>query len=62
MVQRDVFDILGASQKNLTMHICLFACSPFSGEVAQWLAPRICSANHEVGSSNLTVSTDDPLG
>ena len=33
-----------------------------SVEVAQWLAPRICSANREVGSSNLTVSTDDPLG
>ena len=33
-----------------------------SGEVAQWLAPRICSANREVGSSNLTASTDDPLG
>ena len=33
-----------------------------SGEVAQWLTPRICSANREVGGSNLTVSTDDPLG
>ena len=33
-----------------------------SGEVAQWLAPRICSANREVVISNLTVSTDDPLG
>ena len=32
------------------------------GDVAQWLAPQICSANREVGSSNLTVSTDDPLG
>ena len=32
-----------------------------NGEVAQWLAPRICSANLEVGGSNLTVSTDDPL-
>ena len=31
-------------------------------EVAQWLAPRICSANRKVGSSNLTVGTDDPLG
>ena len=30
--------------------------------MAQWLAPRICSANGEVGGSNLTVSTDDPLG
>ena len=29
-----------------------------SGEVAQWLAPRIFSVNREVGSSNLTVSTD----
>ena len=34
----------------------------FSGEVAHWLAPWICSANREVGSSNLTASTDDPLG
>ena len=33
-----------------------------SGEVAQWLVPRICSANREVSGSNLTVSTDDPLG
>ena len=33
-----------------------------SGEVAQWLALRICSANRYVGGSNLTVSTDDPLG
>ena len=24
--------------------------------------PWICSANREVGSSNLTVSTDNPLG
>ena len=24
-----------------------------SGEVAQWLAPRICSAYREVGGSNL---------
>ena len=32
------------------------------GEVAQWLAPLTCSANPEVGGSNLTVSTDDPLG
>ena len=30
--------------------------------VAQWLPPRICSDNREVGGSNLTVSTDDPLG
>ena len=29
---------------------------------AQWLAPRIYSANREVGGSNLTVSTDDRLG
>ena len=33
----------------------------YIGEVAQWLAPRTSSANREVGSSNLTVSTDDPL-
>ena len=39
-------------------HLVVF----LSGEVAQWLAPRICSANHEVFSSNLTVNTDDPLG
>ena len=32
------------------------------GELAQWLAPRICSANRVVGGSNLTVSTGDPLG
>ena len=25
-------------------------------------APRTCSANREVGGSNLTVSTDDPMG
>ena len=29
---------------------------------AYWLAPRICFANREVGGSNLSVSTDDPLG
>ena len=33
-----------------------------SGEVAQWLAPRTSSAYREVGGSNLTVSTGDPLG
>ena len=33
-----------------------------NGEVAQWLALRICSAYRDVDSSNLTVSTDDPLG
>ena len=32
-----------------------------SGEVAQWQPPQISSANREVGGSNLTVSTDDPL-
>ena len=34
-----------------------------SGEVAQWLAPRISlsSANREVGGSSLTVRTDDPM-
>ena len=26
------------------------------------MAPRICSANREVGGLDLTVSTDDPLG
>ena len=30
-----------------------------SGEVAQWLVPRIGSTNREVGSSNLTVSTNE---
>ena len=30
--------------------------------MAQWLAPRILSDNREVGGSNPTVSTDDPLG
>ena len=34
---------------------------PYGGEVAQWLAPWISSANREVGGSTLTVSTDDPL-
>ena len=33
-----------------------------SGEVAQWLAPQISSANREVGGSSPTVSTDDLLG
>ena len=39
--------------------LCLVLFNP--GEVAQLLAPRICPANREVGGSNLTVSTDDPL-
>ena len=30
--------------------------------MAQWLAPRTCSANRGVGSSNLTVRNDNPLG
>ena len=34
----------------------------WQGEVAQWLALRICSTNREVGGSILTVSTDDTLG
>ena len=29
---------------------------------AQWLEPRICSVNREVGGLNLSMSTDDPLG
>ena len=36
--------------------------SDSGGEVAQWLAPRICFINREVGGSNQTVSTIDPLG
>ena len=43
--------------------IILFNLSSYhiNGEMVQWLAPRICSANCEDGSSNPTVSTDDPL-
>ena len=41
---------------------CRVDRSTQEGEVAQWLASRICSANREVRGSNLTVSTDDPLG
>ena len=51
-------------QFDLMFKLSATICIPVSqsGEVAQWLAPQICSVNREVGGSNLTVSTDDPLG
>ena len=42
--------------------IFTFKLNILSREVAQWLAPRICPANREVGYSNLIVCTNDPLG
>ena len=46
---------------SLHSHSLIARFQSVTREVVQWLAPRICSANREVGGSNLTVITDDPL-